>query len=167
VKNNEIWNNDHRKEKKENLKNNNNENIMNESSNNQSNNHIEKTVNENQFQKFKEKSERNKYKIEIIKRNSNQKSNKDDKIHNEIGIIVKNTSSNIDIRNLKMGYCDIIKGYILSFKIFKKKNYLVVKKYTEFSKYECNLTSLIDYSNLIKMMIKVRMMIDRLIKHEN
>jgi len=123
-----MWNIDHRKEKKGNLKNNKNENNMNESSNNESSNHRVKTGNENQIQKFKKKSERNKYKIEIIKRNSNQKSNKNNKIPNEIEINVQNTGLNVEKRNLRMGYCDLIKGYILNLKIFKKKNNLFVKK---------------------------------------
>lgn len=82
-------------------------------------------------------------------------------------IVFDDNFNNTDINKLKMGYCYLIKGYICNLKIFKKKKISISTKYNEYSKYENNFSSLIDYSNLIKMMIKLRFTLNKIFVRES
>jgi len=167
VKNNELWNSDLKKEKNgrlENKKDDKNSDLSNDSSIKQP------TENEN---KIVATTNRN---INVKKINHNSKIHgnplkiqKEEKLPNDMKELFEKTEkneNNLKIKDFKLGYCELIKGYICNFKPFKKNNNPIHKKYSEFSKYESNFSSLIDYSNLIKMMIKLRIMIDTLLKQE-
>jgi len=160
VKNNEIWN--FEKKKVHNDKN--NQNSLNAP--NDDLNKRRKFQLENKIKTMEEKINHHQENTETIKKNESQENKSEKDLNNMVPYSIENKKSFIEIQNLKMGYCDLIKGYICNLKIFKNKKNPISNKYREFSKYETNLTSLIDYSNLIKMMIKLRIMIDGFIKQE-
>jgi len=79
----------------------------------------------------------------------------------------KHNENIFELRNFAMGYCDLMIGYILNIRAFRKNSYFVSKKYRYFLKFETNLNSLIDYSNLIKMMIKIKIIFQIFKENEN
>jgi len=81
-------------------------------------------------------------------------------------ISIEKNENKLIIKNFKMGYCDLIMGYICNLKICKRNN-LRSYKHSEYSKYERGFSSLIDYSNLVKIIIKIRLMIDKLLSKES
>jgi hypothetical protein len=60
-----------------------------------------------------------------------------------------------------MNICDLIRGFFKFTHLNTEKKKLFHKKYCEFLRYENAFNSMIDYTNLIKMMLKLNILIER------
>jgi len=100
-------------------------------------------------------------------KNKSPQNQKNENNSNKLEIFFEGEDNKLKIKNFKIGYCELIKGNIYNLKICKKNINSVSNKYREYRNYETNLGSLIDYSNLIKMIIKLRLLIYNVINIQN
>jgi len=130
-------------------------------------NNIRKKEYENKHMTFQEKYNLQHNPSEIIGKLIQNLNNKI--TPKDIKNVNENNQNKLKIKEFNISYCEFIKGFIFNLKIFKNKckDNQISQIYKEYSKYQKNLFSSIDYSDFTKTMIKLRIMIDGYLYNEN